>query len=61
MKINDLLKQLNALKKQHGNIDVTILNGMTGYPQAVLSISTIHPYDKNMCYDRSKPVHAVIL
>lgn len=61
MKINELVKQLNALKKQHGNIDVSVVDSETGYSQLVLSISTAHPLNSMGCYDRSKPAYTLLL
>ena len=61
MKVTDLIKQLNALKKLHGNIDVTTINGETGRTQSVLGLSTEHPLDRIGCYDRTKPAYSIIL
>ena len=61
MKVNDLIKQLNALKKLHGNVTVTTINGETGRTQAVLSLSTEHQLDLMGCYDRTKPDYSIIL
>jgi hypothetical protein len=61
MKVNDLIKQLKALKKLHGNIDVTTINGETGRTQSVLSLSAEYPPGANGCYDRTKPACSIIL
>ena len=61
MKITDVIKQLNALKKMHGNLPVTLINGNTGYTQDVQSVATMHPYDQMGCLDRTKPAVAVVL
>lgn len=61
MKINDLIKQLNALKKIHGNVDVASICGMTGNSVTIQSVSTAHPLTPNSGYDRTKPAYAVLL
>ncbi len=61
MKIAELVKQLNALKKLHGNVDVGLVNGETGYIDSVKSVGTQYPLDHRMCYDRTKPVNGVVL
>ena len=61
MKITDLIKQLNALKKLHGNVDVVLINGETGYTEDIKSLNTAHPLNNYSCYDRTKPATAVIL
>ena len=59
MKIIELVKQLNALKKQHGNLDVTLINGDTGHPNTILDAITLHPLNGIGCSDRTKPAYAV--
>ena len=49
MKITQLVKQLNALKKQHGNLDVTLINGDTGHPNTILDAITLHPLNGIGC------------
>lgn len=61
MKITQLVKQLNALKKQHGNLDVGLINGETGYTDIVQDMYPAHPLGANGCADRSKPVVSVVL
>jgi hypothetical protein len=61
MKITDVIKQLTALKKLHGNLPVTLINGNTGYTQDVLSVDTIHPYNGLGGLDRTKPAYAVVM
>ena len=59
MKITELVKQLNALKKQHGNLDVTLINGDTGYPNTILDAIPLYPLNGILCADRTKPAYAV--
>jgi hypothetical protein len=54
MKISDLVKQLNALKKAHGNIEVVLVNGITGRPDDVRGIHPLH-----VSSDKTKAVWAV--
>jgi hypothetical protein len=61
MKITDVIKQLTALKKLHGNLPVTLINGNTGYTQDVLSVATIHPYNGLGGLDLTKPAYAVVM
>ena len=55
MKITELVKQLNALKKQHGNLDVTLINGDTGYPDTIKNAIPLYPLNGILCADRTKP------
>lgn len=61
MKITQLVKQLNALKKQHGNLDVGLINGETGYTDIVQDMYPAHPTGANGCTDRTKPAVSVVL
>lgn len=61
MKIADVIKQLSALKKIHGNLPVTLINPSTGYTQPVRSLHTEHPLNGILCYDRSKPAVSIIV
>lgn len=61
MNITDLIKQLNDLKKLHGNVPVVLINGETGYTEDIKSLSTAHALNNFSCYDRTKPATAVIL
>lgn len=61
MKINDLVKQLNALKKQHGNLDVGLINGETGYTDSIKDMYAAHPPGANGCADRTKPAVSIVL
>lgn len=61
MKINELVKQLNALKKQHGNLDVNLINGETGYRDLIQSAVLLYPLNGMMCFDRTKPANGIAL
>ena len=55
MKLKDLIKQLNAIKKVHGgDISCDLMNGVTGQFSNIKSLSLIYPTGANGCYDRSK-------
>ena len=55
MKLKDLIKQLNDIKKVHGgDISCDIINGVTGRFSSINSLSLIYPTDENGAYDRSK-------
>ena len=56
MKLNDLIKQLNALKKVHGgDLNCDLMNGVTSNLTAINSLNLVYPLDRNACYDRTKP------
>jgi hypothetical protein len=61
MKINDLIKMLNDLKKQHGNLPVNLINGDTGYPNGIQNAIPLYPLDGMMCSDRTKPSYGIAL
>lgn len=61
MKINDLVKQLNVLKKQHGNLDVNLINSETGYPDLIQNAVLLYPLNGMLCFDRTKPANGVAL
>ena len=55
MKITDLIKQLNAIKKVHGgDISCDLINGVTGRFSSIESLNLIYPTGVNGGYDRSK-------
>ena len=56
MKINDLIKQLNAIKKVHGgDLSCDIMNGVTGNFSSINSLSLIYPTDPKIGgYDRTQ-------
>ena len=55
MKIKDLIKQLNAIKKVHGgDLSCDLINGVTGNFSSIKSLSLIYPLGKDGCYDRTQ-------
>ena len=54
MKIKDLIKQLNAIKKAHGDLNCELLDGVTDSFSSIKSLSLIYPYGKDGCYDRTQ-------
>ena len=55
MKLNDLIKQLNAIKKAHGgDLDCNVMNCVSGNFSGINSLSLVYPRDRNGCYDRTK-------
>lgn len=60
MKLNDFIKQLNALKKVHGgNLDCCIMNGMTSNFSSINSFNLIYPTGQNGCYDKTKQPYGI--
>ena len=56
MKLKDLIKQLNDIKKVHGgDISCDLINCVTGRFSSIKSLSLIHPTGANGAYDRTKP------
>ena len=55
MKLKDLIKQLNDIKKVHGgDISCDLINCVTGRLSNIESLNLIHPTDVSGAYDRSK-------
>lgn len=55
MKLNDLIKQLNAIKKVHGgDLSCDLINAVSGNFSSIKSLSLIYPLGKNGCYDRTQ-------
>ena len=56
MKLKDLIKQLNDIKKVHGgDISCDLINCVTGRLSSIKSLNLIHPTDVSGAYDRTKP------
>jgi hypothetical protein len=56
MKLKDLIKQLNAIKKVHGgDISCDVINGVTGRFSGINALDLVYPIGANGAYDRSKP------
>jgi len=56
MKLKDLIKQLNDIKKVHGgDISCDLINCVTGRLSSIESLNLIHPTDVSGAYDRTKP------
>ena len=54
MKISDLIKQLNAIKKVHGDLSCGLLNGVSGNFSSIQSLTLVHPLRKDGCYDHTQ-------
>ena len=55
MKLKDLIKQINAIKKVHGDdLDCAIMNGVSGNFSTINSLNLFYPTDRDGCYDRSR-------
>ena len=55
MKLKDLIKQLNDIKKVHGgDISCDLINCVTGRLSSIESLNLIHPTDVSGAYDRTK-------
>ena len=59
MNITDLIKQLNDLKKLHGNVDVVLINDETGYTEDIRVWA--RPIHSITSAATTKPATAVIL
>jgi len=59
MKINEVIKQLNAIKKKHGNISVCTIGAVSGRFIPLTNISPIHPIGPKGGYDFTKPAEGV--
>ena len=60
MKLKDLIKQLNDIKKVHGgDISCDLINCVTGRLSNIESLNLIHPTDVSGAYDRTKPPVAI--
>jgi hypothetical protein len=56
MKLKDLIKQLNDIKKVHGgDISCDLINCVTGNFSGIDSLNLVYPTGANGAYDRSKP------
>ena len=55
MKLNDLIKQLNAIKKVHGgDLSCDLMNCVTSDFSSIQSLRLIYPRGADGCYDRTK-------
>jgi hypothetical protein len=59
MKINELIKQLQAIKKTHGNIDCQVIGGFQSRLIPVKKTSLIYPIGPDGGYDRTQPATGV--
>ena len=59
MKIDDMIKRLNALKKIHGNVKVTIIGCVTSQPEIIQSVIPVYPLGSDGLYDTSQSAWAV--
>jgi hypothetical protein len=59
MKINELIKQLQAIKKTHGNVDCKVQGGYTSKFMPVKELSLIYPVGPEGAYDRTQPATGV--
>jgi hypothetical protein len=55
MKLNDLIKELNAIKKVHGgDLECELMSCVTGSWSSIQSLKLIYPTDRHGVYDRTK-------
>jgi hypothetical protein len=59
MKINELIKQLQAIKKTHGNIDCKVQGGFISRFCPVKNLTLIYPIGPIEGYDRTQPATGV--
>jgi hypothetical protein len=56
MKLKDLIKQLNTIKKVHGgDISCDVINVVTGRFSGINALDLVYPIGANGAYDCSKP------
>lgn len=60
MKIADVIKQLQTLKKIHGNIPV-YMNGGSSFIQHIGGIVPHYPFDSKICNDETVPPTSILI
>jgi len=61
MTISNLIKTLQAAKKEFGDVPVLLMNEENGYWWPVLEVAKSHPNGENGFLDRSQPVNGIRL
>lgn len=59
MKLSQAIKELQKLKKECGDVELLVLNGVTARHNKVKSFSKIYPLNDQMLYDLNKPVYGI--
>ena len=60
MKISELVKRLNRIKKEYGDLDVLLLDHESGYHDKAGCLIKCHPINpKTRCGDYDKPIYGV--
>ena len=59
MKIKEMIKQLKAVEKLHGNVDCYLIGGVSGKFEDIKEVYPVHPTGPNGAFDKTKPAYGV--